>query len=206
MAVDDCIRVTCRFKNTVSGDIVNVFHFKQYSATPTDDSDIADDLTYIIDGLYSGIAGSLNAANDPYDIRFDVVEWSAGKETLVRNIRTDSWVLTTPPTGSGDQLPTQDAAIVNLRTTIPKVFGRKYLGALGEGQVTNGNLISSPLAAFATFADGLLGYLNHGLNSYLAGVLSYKAGAGAGFFTQFVGYVVNAITGTQRRRRTNRGS
>lgn len=202
----DLIRVTCRFKSTQSGDIVNVYHFWVSAGASASDSEMIADLTAYIDSLYSPLAGQLSNVSDPYDIRFDQVQLVGGVEVVIRNIATQSWTLTSPPAASGETIPAQNAAIVNLRTRFPRVFGRKYLGPFGEGNTGNGTFNASALTAFAAFGADLIGTIAGTTLTYVAGVLSAKAGAGNNFFAEFVGAVINAISGTQRRRRINRGS
>jgi hypothetical protein len=205
-SVGDIIRVTCRFKNASSGDVVNVYHFYVVSgASPTDDEVVAD-IEDAIDAAYTQVATVLSSDTDPYDIRFDVVEMSGGVERVIRNITTKTWTLTTPPSTTGDELPQQNAAIVNLRTIYPRVFGRKYLGALCEASNADGILQPTALGKAADFAATLIGDIVGTYVTLKAGVLSAKADPVIGYFAEFVGYVANSITGIQRRRRIQRGS
>lgn len=207
MAVaNEIVRVTCRFKNQDSGDIVNVWHFRIVTAPSTDDNDVADELTTFLDTLYSNAAAAMTSKTDPYDIRFDIVAYSGGKETLVRNIRTDSWTLTTPPSSTGDGLPMMDAAVINFRTAYPKVFGRKYMGAISEGNQADGVLTGGAVTIWDALAADLIGGVAGAVGTYVTGVISPKVGPSFNYFASFVGYVVNAVMGTQRRRRKNRGS
>jgi hypothetical protein len=205
ISTGDIIRTTCRFKNAVSGDIVNVFHFYPIG-TAVADADVVSDIEDAIDAAYTEVASVLSSDTDPYDIRHDVVELVGGVEKVVRNISTSTWTLSAPPSTSGDTLPQQDAAILNLRTVYPRVFGRKYLGALCEASNANGVLGGTGVGKVADFAVALLGDIVGTYVTLKVGVLSPKADPVLGYFAQFVGYVVNSITGTQRRRRAQRGS
>jgi hypothetical protein len=202
----DIVRVTVRFKSTLSGDIVNVFHMRCEATGTNTDANLMDDIDAHMNSLYSGMAAQLNSVSDPYDIRYDLVELVGGVEHVVRNIGTRTWTLTSPPAQSGDTIPPQDAAIVNMRTTLPKVFGRKYLGPFGEGNTGNGTFNASALTALANFGIALLATYNGTNFDLFKGVLSSKATGDPNLFATFVGYVVNALSGTQRRRRINRGS
>jgi hypothetical protein len=204
--VGDIFRVTARFKNTKSGDIVNVYHVSIFGGSAVADFDFVSDVEDWLTSLYVNVATSLGADTDPYDLRIDQVELSGGVEQVIRNVVTKSWVLGTPPSSSGDQLPSTDAAIVNFRTIYPRVFGRKYLGCIPEGSQDAGTLISGTLTAIAAFAADVVAVYIGTYVSLESGVLTIKAGAGNNYWAPFLGYVANAILGNQRRRRKNRGS
>jgi hypothetical protein len=206
IAQGDVIRVTCRFKNTISGDVVNVFHFWVSDGAGDSDANVMDDLEGLIDTMYTGLSGQLQNDLDPYDIRFDVVTLVGGLEHVTRSMGTRSWTLTTNPSASGDGIPQTNAAIVNLRTSIPKVFGRKYIGTLGEGNTADGSITGAVSTALTTWASYLLSSYAGSIMTYVAGVLTSKSEEGLDWFAPFVGAVINSVLGTQRRRRINRGS
>jgi hypothetical protein len=199
------LRITVRFKSSIFGDMVNVWHVRNDLAETADDDTVMDAIDGYMDTIYSLLASTIRNTLEPYDIRYDLVEWSGGKETLVRTLGTRSWTLTSPPSGSGEMLTPMDAAIVNLRTALPKVFGRKYISGIGETGAGDGVVTSAVVTALTSFATAMLSGFVNGSVSYLPGVLSGKSSA-ANKFALFVGAVVNSVLGTQRRRRQNRGS
>lgn len=201
----DLIRVTARFKNAVSGDIDNVWFFRVKSGTSDTDANCITDLTGFLDTFYSGLATHISNDQVPYDLRFDTVEWDGTKVVTRRNFGTQTWVLTTNPSYGGDSAAQFVSGIMNFRTTFPKVFGRKYLGALGEGDLDAGRMLSGLTSAIASLAAAFVADLVGGTLTYHAGVITYKATL-TDYFTDFVGVVVNAVLGAQRRRRINRGS
>jgi len=203
----EVIRVSCRFKNSFSGDIVNVYHWRADGAgAPFTDSEIKTAIEGKLSEMYAYISPMMMAITDPYDIRYDIVEWSNNKETVVRTLGTDTWTLTTPPSGSGESLPQMDAGVINLRTLTPKTFGRKYLGPISEGHGASGSLTSIAVGLLADYAAALLSTITFGAPGTLSpGIMSYKEIAGINF-KQITAAVVNAVIGSQRRRRINRGS
>ena len=200
------IRTSCRFKNSESGDVVNVYHFYAGGTGLATDNDIMTAIEAQMSVMYAYVASQMPSSQDPYDIRHDVVDWVGGKETVIRTLGTRTWTLTTPPNGSTDMMPAMDGVIVNLRTTEPKTFGRKYVGALLEGGQSSGNLTGAALAQFVSYAAAILTPIVSGTITLTPGVLSYKAGNNIPYWASFVAAVVNSILGSQRRRRKNRGS
>jgi hypothetical protein len=202
----DIVRVSARFKSSEAGDIVNVWHWQAASgSTGDDDEDVMDAIDAKLSTMFSSLATNISANVDPYDIRYDIVDLIGGEEKVVRAMGTRSWVLTTPPTASSDSLPLQDAAILNFRTSIPKVFGRKYIGGLVEASNAGGVLSSGMVTALGNFCTSLLSDITVSDITLAAGVLTRSLISPA-HFVPFLSSVVNAITGTQRRRRPNRGS
>jgi len=205
ISIGDVIRVSARFKNAASGDIVNVYHWKASSGTDISDDAAMDAIDAKLSEAWAAIANAVPAAQDPYDIRYDVVEWSGGAEHVVRTLGTRSWVLTTPPSNSGEALPSQDCGIVNFRTAIPRTFGRKYIGALMEGNQAAGTLTGTTLTQLAAFAAAILDAIFEDPMTLVPGTMTNDPSA-SGNWATFVAAVVNAVVGTQRRRRINRGS
>jgi hypothetical protein len=203
---NDVIRVSARFKHDTAGDVVNVFHWFAVSGSTGDsDEDVMDGIDTKLSDAYANVAANMTSMLDPYDIRYDLVEWSAGREVVTRALGTRTWTLTTPPSAAGDGLPTMDAAIINFRTPEPKTFGRKYLGGMVEATQNNGVMSGAILTNLAAFATELLTDIALTDLSLRAGTMSYKA-ISSTHFVQFLSAVVNAVLGTQRRRRLNRGS
>jgi hypothetical protein len=201
------IRVSARFKNNLSGDIVNVFQFQaEFSTGDQSDSDVMDGIDAWLSTVYAPIATAMGQDTDPYDIRYDIVELTLSGIVLVRTLGTRTWVLTTPPAGTGEIMPQTNAMILNLRTTVPGTFGRKYFGPVLEAAGGSGTITGSTLNALASAGAAMLVNVTvAGANILSAGVLSEKSVL-ANKFAEFIGVVANSIIGTQRRRRINRGS
>jgi hypothetical protein len=201
------LRVSARFKHLLSGDIVNVFHYDcAFASGPYDDSVVMDAVDDHLTTVYAPIATAIGQDTDPYDIRYDIVTMGLAGEELVRTLGTRTWVLGTPPSGTGDILPQMNAMILNLRTTVPGSFGRKYIGPILEAATGGGALTGSTLSALASAGAALASiFVVAGADFIEAGILTPKAST-ANKMAAFIGVVANAIIGTQRRRRINRGS
>lgn len=202
----DIVRTSCRFKNSISGDVVNVYHWEAAGAISDSDDDIMDAIETKLDAMYTDLNTHLMSEQDPYDIRHDVVDWIGGKEKVVRVLGTRSWSLTNPPSNTQDGLPQMDCAIVNGRTGRPQTFARKYIGALSEGNIADGSLTSTVLTALSDYITEWLTSIALTGGDLVACVLSkYENPSGYNWWP-IVSGVANAIIGTQRRRRINRGS
>lgn len=206
LTATDILRVSCRYKSTVYGDAVQVFHLKIIAGTAVDEANVMTDIRAWINNWNTNIYAAQVASLDPYELRVDLVEVTNGKETVIRNIASETWTLTNVPDAGGEGLPSMDAAIVNFRTAIPKVFGRKYIPGLSETHQANGTIIAGIVTSLAAYAADVIADYVGTYTTLKAGVISLKSSEAAGFFAPFVGYVVNSILGTQRRRRINRGS
>lgn len=201
----EIVRVSARFKTVNAGDIVNVWRWRNEGAGAVTDTDFIAACKAKLSTAWAFIANDLHDSCDPYDIRFDVVEFVAGKETVVKALGTDTWILSTPPSGTGDMLPPMDAAIVNFRSQQPGSFGRKYIGVMTEGVQSQGLLTGPAITRLGQFSTELLTALAAGGMNFNLGAISEKVGF-AGSWIEFTAAVINSIFGTQRRRRKNRGS
>lgn len=206
MSSGDVLRVSCRFKNSISGDIMNVYHWVAAGAISDSNEDIMDAVEAAIDDMYGALSLHLMQEQDPYDIRFDIVDWIAGREQVVGVFGTRTWILTNPPTNSQDGLPQMNAAIVNARSQTPQSFGRKYLGALSEGNIANGSLTGTVLTAIANYITYWLTDITLTGGDLQAAILSYKENGAGQHWWVLLSAVANAVIGTQRRRRISRGS
>lgn len=201
----DVVRVSARFKTTVAGDIVNVWRWRNEGASAVADTDFITACKAKLSAAWANIAQDISNTLDPFDIRFDIVGYIGGKEVVTTALGTDSWILSTPPQGTGDMLPPMDAAIVNFRTAQPGSYGRKYIGGIIEGVASNGDVVASGVGRLTSFASELLTAIAAGGQTFALGTISEKVGF-AGNFIGFTAAVINSLIGTQRRRRKNRGS
>lgn len=201
----DIIRTSARFKSTVSGDVVNVYHWVAGGGLNEADADVMTDIESQLSTAYARIAQQLPNQLDPYDIRHDIVEWSNGREVVIRTLGTRTWTLTTPPASNNTPAGSQLAAVVNFRTLYPKTFGRKYIGTLSYNATSNSALSATTLTNMASFAADILAEIVMTTGSLYAGTITYKV-AGGDHFATFLAAVVSLYAGVQRRRRVNTGS
>lgn len=201
----EIVRVSTRFKTAQAGDVVNVYRWRNDGAAAVSDTDFIAACKAKLSTAWALIATDIHDSLDPYDIRFDVVEYIAGKEVVTKALGTDSWVLSTPPSGAGDMMPPMDAAVVNFRSNQPGSFGRKYIGPYYEGSHANGSLMSAGLTRLGQWATEILTAIAAGGQNFGVGAISEKVGY-AGNWIGFTAAIVNSILGTQRRRRKNVGS
>lgn len=205
IAAGEIVRVSARFKHVDFGDMVNVYHWRNEGAGSVSDTDFIAAAKAKMSAAWAFMSSSFNINLDPYDIRFDVVDFVGGQEVVTKALGTESWILSTPPAANTDMLPSMDAAIVNFRTSQPGSFGRKYLGGLVEGTNVNGTLQSAIMTQLGQYATELLTALAAGGNSFAIGALSRKTGF-AGTWIPYTAAVINSVIGTQRRRRRGAGS
>lgn len=201
----EIVRVSARFKATVAGDVVNVWRWRNDGAAAVSDTDFKAAAKAKLSAAFAFIATDIHGDLDSYDIRFDVVEYVAGKETVTKALGTDTWILSTPPAASGDMLPPMDSIIVNFRSAQPGSFGRKYVGGISENATAGGVIAAATITRLGQFAAELLTGIAAGGQTFNIGAISEKVGY-AGNWIQFISSVINNVLGTQRRRRKNVGT
>jgi len=199
----DVIRVSARFAMSSGQDHVNVFHYQTdpFGATE-DDATVMSEIHDQLDSAYSNITAHLSNTASPVDLKFDIVEFIGGVETIVRNLGLIPFDVTTPPGGTGEALPPGNAGLVKMLTGIGKVYGRKYVGMLLEGGQNGGTLGASLLTALDVFGGIVYDSFAGAAVTYLAGVMSKKLAE----FVPFIEYEVNPEIAYQRRRRPGTGS
>lgn len=192
----DIVRVTAKMHESYSGDIQNVFYFRNDGALGMYDSLCFDDLSPKLEDVYSDILSVLSnnlsfVSIDFYDV------------TAARPMADVPWPTLTQASDSGDRLPQACSAMVLYRTGVRRTMGRKFFGPLTAGQTVDGKLISTAVTAFITAGSHLLtSFLGAGSgNSWLPGIPA----AGAHFWS-FEDCTVKDIVAYQRRRREGRGS
>lgn len=202
---NDIIRASARFTLPDGDDHVNVYHWR-YLGTGDSDDDVMDAIHVKLSEMYAELTQQLQQNMDPYDIVYSIVDNVGGVEKTTRVLGTKTFTMSVPPASTGEMLPGPDAAIVNLRTNVPRVFGRKYISGIVETFQDKGVLNSSALTALGNYAVELLvnPVLTNG--NLEPGVFSIKAGSAAGWWAAIGEGVVNAIMGSQRRRRKGRGA
>ncbi len=206
LLTNDILRISARFKNSVVGDVMNVFYVQ--CDGPAADTDVAV-MTAVetwLDTAYSNLS-VLSDTNVPFDYKVDLVERDAGVVKIVRHIGTRAWVVTTPPAASGDPMPQGVAGIVNFDSSSPFVRGRKYIGTFTDGSADGDTIVAASLSAIVDFAADVLADIPLAVALLKPGVISLVRDGAAfdGFFKLF-GAVANPIVGYLRRRKRGVGS
>jgi len=209
MSVSDqeVIRCAVRQKTGALTDIVNVFEFKGQGGSPPSDAQVLTAVASYFDALYNNIETGIATAQVPYDIKVDVVEIIGGLKKIVRNVGTVGWGSLYNPSDAGSVMPPAVCCLVLLRTVVGKIFGKKYLGELGESVVSHytfeaafitvvNAFITAALASFAT--SGVV-------MNFLPGVLSVSV-AHMGEFLLFTDGEISPEPAYQRRRKLSVGS
>lgn len=203
LAVNDVVRVSCRYSLETGQDHVNVYYWKCTTASTDSDLSILGDIHSTLGGAYANIAAFMTNLATPVDIKGDVVQFSGGLLTLVRNMGTIPYSPSTVPSGTGDALPPGNAALVKFLTGIGKVYGRKFVGALIEAQQQNGVLSSGLITGLQTYASLINTVITLTTSGALTpGVMSKKLSD----FVAYNGYEVASNMAYQRRRRPGTGS
>jgi hypothetical protein len=177
-------------------DIVNTFQFRLDSASLTDDAQVLDDLISLLESIVT-IMKNLATA---------ITVW---RRIRVQNISNNTLIgeraFTAPIAGlvSGNPAPPGVAALLSLKTNIPRVVMRKYIGVLPQSTITATGVIA---AASVTHLNNLGNFLmssqikTNGTWSY--GYLSPKTAG----FVRPVSFLSSSVPAYQRRRRQGRGS
>lgn len=108
------------------------------------------------------------------------------------------------PTGNTDQLPRGVAGLLNLKTTDPDVSGKKYVGGLVEGSVTDGLWNAPTLADLLSFGvDWYAGFV--GTDSGATWTPGIWSVVGTVFKQALEQLIIPAIPAYQRRRKRGVG-
>lgn len=205
MAVDgEVFRAAARVIGPQGQDIVNVFHFKAFLATPMDDSAFALALRTAVKNVYATL--NTAQANDyvPADIKVDCVAMVGGKETVVRSLGTSAWPSGYEPSVGGAPLAPQNAALVKFATLGVRTLAKKFIpGFTVSALDANGAPTAAVLAALADWADYVV---NDIVFSTGNGVHAVVWGKRAAAWLDLLGAVVDAVWSTQRRRKVGYGS
>lgn len=200
----DNLRISVRQSMPSGQDHVNVFHYHcDFTGTETN-QDVADAAIYMLDGAYAQINGFVSDDMTPIDVKIDKVEFADEKLEIIENVGTYPFATTYYIPGStGDPLPPGVAGLLKLLTTAGKTYGRKFLGALTEGNQTDGTLGSTVLTAIGLMGAQLVSSILVSTGNYLLpGVMSYRDHD----FRQFTDYEASDNLAYQRRRRAGTGS
>lgn len=199
----EVIRCSVRQSGPGGQDIVNVWHYLVAAASPIDEEVVMLDVASGMDQLYATISGQISNAQNPVDIKIDVVDYVGGVYTIIRNVGTIGWGSSYNPSNSSEIYAAGVAVLVLLRTLVGKVFGRKFIGVVGETTISNQNIATGdPASAFTAFIGKALEGFSTAAGEYLLGVMSDR------LFDFALCHEVELATevGYQRRRAPRSGS
>lgn len=139
------VRASVRMSGPIGQDIINVWHWKLAGPDPVDEADFLDGIDEFVQNMYGEIQLEVANTVSGVDIKCDVVQAIAGKWQIVQNIGTVPWSFS--GSAAADNMPAGVCALGFLRTTIGKVFGRKFAPPFTETQwVGTGELGSNEQA------------------------------------------------------------
>lgn len=199
MAIGDIWRVAFEGK-ILGGEYVNVWHFKQKTASP----DVEDVIDYVVTNFYDLMKTQGIGPNWTLEI--------AHARKLEQPATLFEKALSVQGTAaSGAELPPQSAMVITLRSNLigRRHRGRLYLGGFNESTQTAGTWEPGVQSAFQTYVDDLVAALGHsGSNvDWIWGIWSRRYGGEdpgpynltAGW-TDIYSAVVRETVHAQRRR------
>lgn len=195
--LNDIFRVAARMNQPSVGDFVNVYHFKLTNLVNGSDFEVTDDLTKMVDKMYSFISSAMPDGMTFADINvFNV--------TQNKPLGSYPWNTQVAGGQAADELAAQTAAFIRGTTGFSRNWARKFIGPFTENSNYPGGLIGTPLMnALTNFGAEWLSTTYAGLTNDFAPVVRY---AYAGTWEQITGIVLTNIWATIRRRRVGRGS
>lgn len=195
-SLNDVFRVAARLNVPVTGDFVNVFHYKLTGGVDLDDEDVADDLTAIIDMLYSKFYGMISSDAAFVDINIFNV-------TQDRPLGSYAWPTMVNGARTGDMLPPQVAAFVRGITGYSRNWARKFFGPIGETDNLNeGYIAPASMPLLVTAAAEWVVSTAIVLNTWYPVVYHARTGQ----WRELVSALVTNVWATIRRRRAGRGA
>lgn len=205
VSLHDIVKLTSTLSWNAAIDIVNVWFLKQvvHTGDPTNDQ-VRLALETWVNSVFDNLKTYISGGADPVSLKGDLVHYDPGTAKIVtdENLFLDAWDMSTAiPTGAGETLPTQIAAVVTLRTERPKTRGRKFLGPMVETASGDGGALIGALqtALAAAAVDIMTDAVDAASNEYTAGVVSpYSA---IDYFYPFTTGSFNPRMCTHRSRR-----
>lgn len=143
---------------------------------------------------------NINTAQ-PVGVSWDVVRmFSIDPVTAEMNEVATATISGAVGTGTGDQLPNQSAALVQVRANPPRRSGRFFVPGFNEGQQADDTWSTSFLSTLLTFATELLA------DMVVSGVATFDFGTWSRSLNQFFPDLGNfAVTGIKSQRRRQSG-
>ncbi len=175
--------------------IQNVMHYRSTNAASITDAQALIDIAQVMDTVFSTMIGFITTALSYDQVRAqnvtqDVLLGTAAYPSLIGG------------TIAGDQLPLQNAAILNFPSSKPKTRGSVFLGGFTEADNAPTGILSGGLqTALVSMAVILLGEIVLGPNSWRYVVFNTILKT----FVLPTGSVIPAVWRTQRRRRPGVG-
>lgn len=169
------------------------------AGAPWAEADVVADAVAWADNMFANMTTNVNTSVDGNTIH--VYEYDSIDDDW-DEVGSDAW--TWNPSGTSDQLPRGNAALINLWTTDPDVQGKKYLAGLMEGSILNGLITASVLVDMLAFAADWATVFVGGTSggTWTPGIWSV---AGTVFKAAVDHYAANAIMAYQRRRKRGVG-
>jgi hypothetical protein len=189
------LRVTAVLTTPAGVTIENVFYSTITTYVGGDDVAVTLDMAQWLDDAYDNIKSMIPLTTSFMEVRCHNV-------TTNTPMPTASWPVLTAGTGTGDIAPEGVAALVLLRTAALKVLGRKFVGPLTEGAITDGLMTAGALVDLLAFATAIIVPFASVPTSNV-----YKFGVQdkLGVLRDVVSVAAVAIPAYQRRRRRFRG-
>jgi hypothetical protein len=150
MSVTDgtILRVVVTLLWTDGNIIQNIFNaVVTGGGSPWDDDDIVLDAISWAEDLYANVTTFVGTEIDGSQVQ--VYEYDAVDDDWDE---VGSGPFVWDPTGNTDELPRGVAGLINLKTTDPDVSGKKYVGGLVEGDLSEGLWSAATVAALLNFA------------------------------------------------------
>ena len=180
--------------------VMNVFNavFAD-TGTSNDEADVVSDLVDWVEALYATLNAQISSSSVASEVA--VYEYDAIDDDW-DEIGSDGW--TDGFTNTDQILPFGVAPIVRMKTIDPDVQGRKFLPSWCEDTLANGYLGAGDLTAAANFAaEWITAFVGAATGGDFVPVVWSPTGkvpkVGNGV------YIVNAISGYQRRRKQGVG-
>lgn len=115
---------------------------------PWDEADVVADALTWIELIYGNLTAAISDELDGSQIQ--VYEYDAGDDDF-DEVGSDAWVWN--PTNTDQQLPRGVAGLINAKSLNPDVSGKKYIGGMTEGNVTDGLWPGAVITMFGDVAD-----------------------------------------------------
>lgn len=173
--------------------VLNVFHLMCIGGGS--DPDVMEDIAVDLDDKY--------ALLQPYlinDLSFDGFVFK--NITQNYNMGEAPFITLTVGAQSAEPLPPGTAALITLRTPVPKTRGRKFIPGIGIGSMSGGLLTGSLLTEAENFAASMIGGFIGDVNGL---VFDYGVTNAVLDFVEFTEAVVSNVPAYQRRRKQGVG-
>lgn len=196
-AIGDILRVAARLHHELTGDMVNVFHYRIKAGTALSDVQVLDDIALGMDTLYTEIVGDLNNTVGFADINIF-------NESKNAPVGTAPWPSLTGGTSSSHMLPSTVAAFVRATTGQSRNWAKKFIGGLTEDANTSTGVIGSGvLSDLASWgALWLINIVGSGTNEYEPVVHHNQSGT----WRLLTDIIIRNVWAQVRKRRIGRGS